>query len=80
MLTAVAPQFNDVPNHAWRNVTYFISFGLLITGTINLYIIYFSDIETWVNFKIYGVIVLNFIIIMPTFLYLFRQTTSASKP
>ena len=79
MLIAVAPQFNDVPNHAWRNVTYFISFGLLITGTINLYIIYFSDIETWVNFKIYGVIILNFIIIIPTFLYLFKQITPASK-
>ncbi|MDC0028226.1 septation protein IspZ [Gammaproteobacteria bacterium] len=69
----------EVPDESWRNVTYFISVSLLVVGTINLYFIYFADLATWVNFKIFGVTFLNIIIMFASFLYLFSKVPSSEK-
>ncbi len=72
-------KLQEVPEESWRNVTYFISIALLIVGTINLYFIYFSDLATWVNFKLFGVTFLNIVIISASFLYLFSKAPSSEK-
>lgn len=76
LISTVGPQLDQVPMSAWNNVTYFISVALLTIGTINLYFIYFSDIPTWVNFKIYGVTTLNIIWFGSALYYLFSKTSS----
>lgn len=72
-------KLQEVPEESWRNVTYFISIALLVVGTINLYFIYFSDLATWVNFKLFGVTFLNIVIISASFLYLFSKAPSSEK-
>jgi intracellular septation protein len=79
MLISVMPQLDEVPISAWNNVTYFISLALLIIGTINLYFIYFADITTWVNFKFYGVTVLNIVTLGSAFYYLSTKTSFTQK-
>lgn len=70
-------QLEGVPDVAWKKVTYFISFGFLMIGTINLYFIYYSDLETWVNFKLFGVTILNLIIMSASISYLFSKSENS---
>ena len=72
-------KLQEVPDESWRNVTYFISIALLAVGTINLYFIYFADLAMWVNFKIFGVTILNILIISASFFYLFSKSPSSEK-
>ena len=72
-------KLQEVPDESWRNVTYFISIALLGVGTINLYFIYFADLAMWVNFKIFGVTILNILIISASFIYLFSKSPSSEK-
>ncbi len=76
---AIAPQLDEVPLNAWKNVTYFISLAFITIGTINLYFIYFADINMWVNFKFLGVTFLILITVSSTLFYLFSKTTSSSE-
>ena len=65
------PQLETVPQNAWTNVTFFISFPYF-RRFINLYFIYYSDLDTWVNFKIYGVTIPNLVMTSFSF-YLFKK-------
>ena len=49
----------------------------LLIGTINLYFIYFSDIPTWVNFKLYGVTLLNIAATSSALFYLFSKVPAS---
>ena len=62
-----------------KNVTYFISLAFITIGTINLYFIYFADIDMWVNFKFFGVTFLILVTVSSTLFYLFSKTTSSSE-
>lgn len=86
MLLALAPTNKsdntpsiDVDSKVWKKATYFMGFSLVIIGTINLYFIYFSNIETWVKFKMFGVPVLMFIIMSVIFLYFFSKSPKSQK-
>lgn len=79
MLISVGPQLESVPEFAWRKVTYFMAIAFVAIGTINLYFIYFSDIETWVNFKLFGVTILNMAIMSVSLFYLFSHSSETDK-
>ena len=49
-------------------------FYLATTTALNLYFIYFSSLDTWVNFKIYGVTLLNLVMTSSALFYLFKKT------
>ncbi len=74
LFSLAGPQLDTVPNKAWSNVTFFIGIFLITVGFINLYFIYYSDLDTWVNFKIYGVTILNLIMTSASLLYLFKKS------
>ena len=74
LFSLAGPQLDSVPIKAWSNVTFFMSGFLIIVGFINLYFIYFSSLDTWVNFKIYGVTLLNLVMTSSTLFYLFKKT------
>ena len=79
LFVLAGPQLEQVPLKAWSNVTFFMSGFLLMVGFINLYFIYFSSLETWVNFKIYGVTVLNLIMTSSALFYLFKKADLESS-
>ena len=74
LFSLAGPQLDSVPIKAWSNVTFFMSGFLIIVGFINLYFIYFSSLDTWVNFKIYGVTLLNLVMTSSALFYLFKKT------
>ena len=73
LFSLAGPQLETVPQNAWSNVTFFVSFFLIFVGFINLYFIYYSDLDTWVNFKIYGVTILNLVMTSASLFYLFKK-------
>ena len=79
MLISVGPQLESVPEFAWRKVTYFMAIAFVAIGTINLYFIYFSDIETWVKFKLFGVTILIIVIMSVSFYYLISHSSETDK-
>ena len=73
LFSLAGPQLDSVPTQAWSNVTVFAGFFLLLVGFINLYFIYFASLDSWVNFKIYGVTVLNLLMSSLALFYLFKK-------
>ena len=76
LFSALGPQLKSAPNIAWTRVTIFISFFTILVGFINLYFIYYASLDAWVNFKLYGVTVLNMIMISSSLYYLTSQADS----
>ena len=76
IFSAIGPQLKSAPNIAWTRVTIFISFFTILIGFINLYFIYYASLDAWVNFKLYGVTVLNMIMISSSLYYLSSQADS----
>ena len=65
----------DLPSHIWRRLNIaWVSFFSII-GMINVYVVYHFDTNTWVNFKLFGVLGLTiiFIILQACYLYRFLQ-------
>ena len=46
---------------------------LLFQGTINLYFMFYTELATWVNFKVFGIFIINLFFIVIMFIYLFQQ-------
>jgi intracellular septation protein len=43
-----------LPEDAWRTLNTIWAVGFIAIGAINLYVMYHFDMDTWVNFKLYG--------------------------
>ena len=76
LFSALGPQLKSAPTIAWTRVTIFISFFTILIGFINLYFIYYASLDAWVNFKLYGVTLLNMIMISSSLYYLSSQADS----
>ena len=76
LFSALGPQLKSAPTIAWTRVTIFISFFTILIGFINLYFIYYASLDAWVNFKLYGVTVLNMIMMSSSLFYLSSQADS----
>ena len=57
-------------DEVWRKLTYGWTLGLTTNGFINLWVVYNYSMETWVTFKIFGLIGLQllYVVIMVTYL------------
>jgi intracellular septation protein len=54
----------------WLNLSWIVFFFAL--GAINLYIVYYFDTDTWVNFKLFGMLGLTILFIIVQSLYIAR--------
>lgn len=54
----------EMPAHAWRQLNIAWVVFYLILGAINLYVAYTMSEETWVNFKLFGMLGLTVIFIL----------------
>jgi intracellular septation protein len=55
----------QLPNNVWRKLSVSWALFFITMGCINLYVVYYFDTNTWVNFKLFGTmgITLVFIVI-----------------
>ena len=61
-----------LPIHIWLRLNVAWSIFFISLGIINLYVIYNFDTETWVNFKLFGLLGLTFVFVIAQSLYLAR--------
>ena len=61
-----------LPSTVWRRLNTLWALFFLSVGTINLYVMYNFDTDTWVNFKTFGVPVLMVIFMLLQVMYLYK--------
>ena len=53
-----------LPTNVWRRLNILWMLFYLFTGIANIYVIYQFDTNTWVNFKLFGILGLNLIFVV----------------
>ncbi|MGH1461470.1 MAG: septation protein A [Neptuniibacter sp.] len=68
-----------LPDYAWKNLNIAWVIFFILMGVINLFVAYSFSEETWVNFKLFGMLGLTLLFILAQGLYLSRhiQNTDA---
>ncbi len=54
----------EMPAHAWKQLNYAWVVFYIILGAVNLFVAYTMSEETWVNFKLFGMLGLTLIFIL----------------
>ena len=80
LLSAMGPQLNSVNDIVWKRVNFFIAFGFILLGFINLYIMKSFDLDFWVNFKLYGVLIYNLALMTSATFYLISKADKDVLP
>ncbi len=63
----------ELPNAVWRQLNHAWTLFFFSVGFLNLYVAYNFDEETWVNFKLFGLLGLTFAFIIGQSFYLARH-------
>lgn len=59
-----------LPANAWRTLTYGWAFAFTLAGFANIYVAYAFSLDTWVTFKLVGLLAINIVFLIATFVYL----------
>ena len=62
-----------LPNPVWRRLNMSWVLFFVIVGLINLYVVYNFDTETWVNFKLFGLLGLTLVFVVAQGFYIMRH-------
>lgn len=68
-----------LPQVVWSrlNLIWVVFFTLM--GSANLYVVYHYDMDTWVNFKVFGVLGLTIVFVIAQAIYLTRHIGTANE-
>lgn len=69
-----------LPQKIWRRLSHAWSTFFLIMGSVNLYVAYHFDTNTWVNFKLFGGAGFTLIFVLVQALYLARHVKTPVTP
>lgn len=61
-----------LPDPIWNRLNMMWAVFFIVMGILNLVVVYSFDTETWVNFKLFGILGLTFIFVIAQSLYLAR--------
>lgn len=74
-------QYSDsrisAPLQVWVQINISLALFFIIVGALNLYIVYHFDRAVWVDFKVFGIIILNLIFMAGALFYLFKNADIA---
>jgi intracellular septation protein len=73
MLSLAGPQLKNVEDIVWKRANYYMAFGLILLGFLNLYVIRMEDMDLWINFKFYGATIYNFLLLAIVGYYIFSN-------
>lgn len=62
----------SLPSKIWINVSYLWIAFFVLSGVVNLYVAYNYDTDTWVNFKLFGLMGMTLVFILLQGLYISR--------
>ena len=63
----------QVPDAIWAKVTWYWALFFLGCGLVNIYVAFSLPLETWVNFKVFGLTALTLINTVITVIYLYKH-------
>ncbi len=63
----------SLPDFVWRHLNWGWGGFFIGVGVLNLYVAYFFDTDTWVNFKLFGVMGLTLLFVLAQAVYLSRH-------
>jgi intracellular septation protein len=66
-------QLMVLPNHVWFTLTYGWAVGFYAAGGINLWVAFNYSMDTWVTFKLVGLLLINLVYLVITFVYLYSK-------
>ncbi len=64
--------FEHLPLTVWQRMSWVWALFFISVGIINLWVAYTFDIDTWVNFKLFGLLAITFVFIIAQSLYLMK--------
>ena len=79
LLSAAGPEMHKIDDIYWKRVNFYIAFGFIFLGFVNLYIMKFYSFDFWVNFKLYGVMIYNLVLTSSALFYLFSKADKGSN-
>ena len=62
----------NLPDHVWRRVNISWGYFFIFLGFVNLYVAYTFDTEFWVNFKAWGMTLINIVFLIGIYLYMYK--------
>lgn len=68
-----------LPQPVWRRLNLAWTTFFVVLGGINLYVMHFFDRDTWVNFKLFGMIGLTLVFVVLQSVYLARYVTETQS-
>ncbi|CUR53610.1 Probable intracellular septation protein A [Serratia symbiotica] len=68
-----------LPNKVWINLNFYWMIFFLICGLVNIYIALWLPQSIWVNFKVFGLTLLTFIMTCITGIYIYKYTKINKK-
>lgn len=69
----------QAPDAVWTRLNYAWITFFLFSGAANLYVAYHYDEDTWVNFKLFGMMGLTFAFIIAQSLYIYRYVQTETE-
>lgn len=70
----------ELPTPVWVKLTFAWVIFFIILGTVNLYVAFTFDENTWVNFKLFGMMGLTLLFVLAQAVYLSRHVKSDDFP
>ncbi|OOF20904.1 MULTISPECIES: septation protein A [Salinivibrio] len=69
----------DLPDRVWRTINWaWVSFFSVLAG-VNIYVAYSMPLDVWVNFKVFGTMILTFLYLIATGIYIYRHMPKESN-
>jgi intracellular septation protein len=69
----------ELPRSVWRRLNLMWAAFFIAMGFINLFVVYTFDTETWVNFKLFGLLGLTLLFVVFQSIYLSRYISEPDK-
>ena len=70
----------NLPEPVWKRLNLAWVGFFLVAGALNLYVVYNFDTDTWVNFKLFGLLALTVVFMVLQGLYLMRHVQDEESP
>ncbi len=64
--------FQHFPTAIWQRMSWLWGMFFISVGIINLWVAYHFDTDTWVNFKLFGLLSITFVFIIAQSIYMMR--------
>jgi intracellular septation protein len=69
----------QLPDSVMAKITWYWTAFFALCGVANIYIAYRLPLETWVNFKVFGITALTFINTLITFVYIYKNLSEEQR-